>query len=157
MIVLLPRFRIAASELRDGGWSGLEEGEGDAVDDPDGYTDDGGDADSEDKQARGGAEEQHSFDRAATASGSAMNAVGDRNRPHRIATAVGARITVGHCHQPGVMCQAKAAGPGGQCELEHQTHEVVNVLRDGVGPGYNVLPGMCQTRSPFSEPVPGSC
>ena len=34
--------------------------------------------------------------------------------------------------------------------------EVVQALRDGLGPGYNVLPGMRQTRAPFSEPVPGS-
>lgn len=39
---------------------------------------------------------------------------------------------------------------------ELATDEVVQVLRDGLGPGYNVLPGMCQTRAPFSEPVPGS-
>jgi hypothetical protein len=37
-----------------------------------------------------------------------------------------------------------------------QADELVQVLRDGLGPGYNVLPGMRQTRSPFSEPVPGS-
>lgn len=36
------------------------------------------------------------------------------------------------------------------------TGEVVQALRDGLGPGYNVLPGMRQTRAPFSEPVPGS-
>jgi len=34
--------------------------------------------------------------------------------------------------------------------------ELVEVLRDGLGSGYNVLPGMRQTRAPFSEPVPGS-
>lgn len=34
--------------------------------------------------------------------------------------------------------------------------EVVEALRDGLGPGYNVLPGMRQTRAAFSEPVPGS-
>lgn len=34
--------------------------------------------------------------------------------------------------------------------------EVVQVLRDRLGPGYNVLAGMRQTRAPFSEPVPGS-
>jgi len=34
--------------------------------------------------------------------------------------------------------------------------EVVQALRDGLGPGYHVLPGMRQTRAPFSEPVPGS-
>ena len=34
--------------------------------------------------------------------------------------------------------------------------EVVQALRDGLGPGYNVVPGMRQTRAPFSEPVPGS-
>jgi hypothetical protein len=37
-----------------------------------------------------------------------------------------------------------------------QTDEVVEVLRGGLGSGYNVLPGMRQTRAPFSEPVPGS-
>jgi hypothetical protein len=37
-----------------------------------------------------------------------------------------------------------------------RTDEVVEALRDGLGPGYNVLPGMRQTRAPFSEPVPGS-
>lgn len=37
-----------------------------------------------------------------------------------------------------------------------RTDEVVEVLRDGLGPGHNVLPGMRQTRAPFSEPVPGS-
>lgn len=37
-----------------------------------------------------------------------------------------------------------------------RTDEVVEVLRDGLGPGYNVLPGMRQTRAPFSDPVPGS-
>lgn len=37
-----------------------------------------------------------------------------------------------------------------------RTDEVVHALRDGLGPGYNVLPGMRQTRAPFSEPVPGS-
>ncbi len=36
------------------------------------------------------------------------------------------------------------------------TTEVVEALREGLGPGYNVLPGMRQTRAPFSEPVPGS-
>lgn len=36
------------------------------------------------------------------------------------------------------------------------TDEVVQALRNGLGPGYNVLPGMRQTRAPFSEPVPGS-
>ncbi len=36
------------------------------------------------------------------------------------------------------------------------TDEVVRALRDGLGPGYNVLPGMRQIRAPFSEPVPGS-
>jgi hypothetical protein len=36
------------------------------------------------------------------------------------------------------------------------TDEVVKALCDGLGPGYNVLPGMRQTRAPFSEPVPGS-
>jgi hypothetical protein len=39
---------------------------------------------------------------------------------------------------------------------ELATDEVVQALRDGLGPGYNVLPGMRQTRAPFSEPVPGS-
>jgi hypothetical protein len=34
--------------------------------------------------------------------------------------------------------------------------EVVRALRDGLGPGYRVLPGMRQTRAPFSEPLPGS-
>lgn len=34
--------------------------------------------------------------------------------------------------------------------------EVVQALRNGLGPTYNVLPGMRQTRAPFSEPVPGS-
>jgi hypothetical protein len=34
--------------------------------------------------------------------------------------------------------------------------EVVQALRDGLGPGYNVLAGMRQTRAPFSEPVSGS-
>ena len=37
-----------------------------------------------------------------------------------------------------------------------RTDEVVQALRDGLGPGYNVLPGMRQNRAPFSEPVPGS-
>jgi hypothetical protein len=37
-----------------------------------------------------------------------------------------------------------------------RTDEVVAALRDGLGPGYNVLAGMRQTRAPFSEPVPGS-
>jgi hypothetical protein len=37
-----------------------------------------------------------------------------------------------------------------------RTDEVVQALRAGLGPGYNVLPGMRQTRAPFSEPVPGS-
>lgn len=37
-----------------------------------------------------------------------------------------------------------------------RAEEVVEVLRDGLGSGYNVLPGMRQTRAPFSEPVPGS-
>jgi hypothetical protein len=32
----------------------------------------------------------------------------------------------------------------------------VQALRDWLGPGYNVLAGMRQTRAPFSEPVPGS-
>jgi hypothetical protein len=36
------------------------------------------------------------------------------------------------------------------------TDEVVQALRDGLGLGYNVLPGMRQTRAPFSEPEPGS-
>lgn len=36
------------------------------------------------------------------------------------------------------------------------TDEVVQALQDGLGPGYNVLAGMRQTRAPFSEPVPGS-
>jgi len=36
---------------------------------------------------------------------------------------------------------------------ELPSDEVVQALRDGLGPGYNVLPGMRQTRSPFSEPV----
>ena len=34
--------------------------------------------------------------------------------------------------------------------------EVVQALRNGLGPAYNVLPGMRQTRAPFSEPEPGS-
>jgi hypothetical protein len=34
--------------------------------------------------------------------------------------------------------------------------EVVQALRGRLGPGYNVLPSMRQTRAPFSEPVPGS-
>jgi hypothetical protein len=34
--------------------------------------------------------------------------------------------------------------------------ELVEALRAGLGAGYNVLPGMRQTRAPFSEPVPGS-
>jgi hypothetical protein len=37
-----------------------------------------------------------------------------------------------------------------------RTDEVVQALQEGLGPGYNVLPGMRQTRAPFSEPVPGS-
>ena len=37
-----------------------------------------------------------------------------------------------------------------------RTDEVVQALRDRLGPGYNVLPWMRQTRAPFSEPVPGS-
>ena len=37
-----------------------------------------------------------------------------------------------------------------------RTNEVVQALRDRLGPGYNVLPGMRQTRARFSEPVPGS-
>jgi hypothetical protein len=37
-----------------------------------------------------------------------------------------------------------------------RTDEVVQALRDGLGPGYNVLPGMRQIRAPFSDPVPGS-
>jgi hypothetical protein len=37
-----------------------------------------------------------------------------------------------------------------------RTDEVVQALRDGLGPTYNVLPGMRQTRAPFSDPVPGS-
>ncbi len=36
------------------------------------------------------------------------------------------------------------------------TEEVAETLRRGLGPTYNVLPGMRQTRAPFSEPVPGS-
>ena len=35
------------------------------------------------------------------------------------------------------------------------TDDVAQALRDGLGPEYNVLPGMRQTRAPFSEPVPG--
>jgi hypothetical protein len=37
-----------------------------------------------------------------------------------------------------------------------RTDEVAQALRDGLGAAYNVLPGMRQTRAPFSEPVPGS-
>ncbi len=33
---------------------------------------------------------------------------------------------------------------------------VAEALRDGLGPDYNVLPGMRLIRAPFSEPVPGS-
>ncbi len=33
---------------------------------------------------------------------------------------------------------------------------MVRALREGLGPDYNVLPGMRQTRALFSEPVPGS-
>jgi hypothetical protein len=34
--------------------------------------------------------------------------------------------------------------------------EVAAALRDGLGPGYDVLPGMRQTASPFAPPEPGS-
>ncbi len=34
--------------------------------------------------------------------------------------------------------------------------EVVQTLRDGLGPTYNVLSGMRQTRAPFSDPMPWS-
>jgi hypothetical protein len=33
---------------------------------------------------------------------------------------------------------------------------VAQALRDGLGPNYNVLPGMRLIRAPFSEPVAGS-
>ena len=32
----------------------------------------------------------------------------------------------------------------------------MQALRDGLGPDYNVLPGMRLTRAPFAEPVPGT-
>jgi len=35
------------------------------------------------------------------------------------------------------------------------TEEVVKVLRDGLGAGYNVLPGMAMTRLPFLGPREG--
>ncbi|HTX08244.1 MAG TPA: hypothetical protein VME22_06510 [Solirubrobacteraceae bacterium] len=37
-----------------------------------------------------------------------------------------------------------------------RSEDVVQALRDGLGPGFNVLPGMRVTRAPFSQPVPGS-
>ena len=33
---------------------------------------------------------------------------------------------------------------------------VAQALRDGLGPSYNVLPGMRLIRAPFSEPVPAT-
>jgi len=41
-------------------------------------------------------------------------------------------------------------------QADPSSDTVARALRDGLGPNYNVLPGMRLIRAPFSEPVPGS-
>jgi hypothetical protein len=41
-------------------------------------------------------------------------------------------------------------------QADLSAEDVVDALRDGLGPRYNVLPGSRLIRAPFSAPVPGS-
>jgi hypothetical protein len=41
-------------------------------------------------------------------------------------------------------------------QADLSVEDVVDALRDGLGPRYNVLPGSQLIRAPFSAPVPGS-